>query len=81
MDKIHNMRVFSRVAEAGSFTAVANILESSVGQVSRAVSILEDELRVRLFHRTTRRITLTDAGERYYQTLPADSRRPGPRRR
>ncbi|WP_028208242.1 LysR family transcriptional regulator [Paraburkholderia nodosa] len=67
MDKIHNMRVFSRVAEAGSFTAVANILESSVAHVSRAISLLEDELRVRLFHRTTRRITLTDAGKRYYQ--------------
>ncbi|TDN63246.1 LysR family transcriptional regulator [Paraburkholderia sp. BL10I2N1] len=67
MDKIHHMRVFSRVVEAGSFTAVANVINSNVAHVSRAVSVLEDELRVRLFHRTTRRITLTDAGERYYR--------------
>jgi len=67
MDKIHSLRVFSRVVETGSFTAVANVLDSNVAHVSRAVSVLEDELRVRLFHRTTRRITLTDAGARYYQ--------------
>ncbi|CAG9261631.1 LysR family transcriptional regulator [Paraburkholderia caribensis] len=66
MDKIHNIRVFSRIVEVGSFTAAARVLNSSVGQVSRSISILEDELRVRLFHRTTRRITTTEAGERYY---------------
>ena len=67
MDKIHSLRVFSRVVETGSFTAVANVLDSNVARVSRAVSELEDDLRVRLFHRTTRRITLTDAGARYYE--------------
>jgi DNA-binding transcriptional LysR family regulator len=67
MDKIHNLRVFSRVVETGSFTAVAKVLNSNVAHISRAVSLLEDELRVRLFHRTTRRITLTDAGARYYE--------------
>lgn len=67
MDKIHNMRVFSRVVEVGSFTAVANVLNTSVAHVSRSVSFLEDDLRVRLFHRTTRRITPTEAGARYYQ--------------
>ena len=67
MDKINSLRVFSRVVETGSFTAVANVLDSNVARVSRAVSELEDDLRVRLFHRTTRRITLTDAGARYYE--------------
>ncbi|MFM0114972.1 LysR family transcriptional regulator [Paraburkholderia nemoris] len=67
VDKIHNIRVFSRVIEVGSFTAVANVLDTSVAHVSRSISDLEDDLRVRLFHRTTRRITPTEAGARYYQ--------------
>lgn len=48
------------------FTAVANIKNINVAHVSRAISLLKDELAVRLFHRTTQRITLTDVGERYY---------------
>lgn len=67
MDRIHNMRVFSRVAEVGSFTSVANMMDTNVAHVSRAITLLEDALRVRLFQRTTRRIALTDAGERFYQ--------------
>jgi DNA-binding transcriptional LysR family regulator len=66
MDKIHKMLAFSRVAEVGSFTAVADQMESTAGNISRAVSALEDELRTRLFQRTTRKLSLTEAGERYY---------------
>jgi DNA-binding transcriptional LysR family regulator len=67
MDKLFSMRVFSRVAETGSFSGVAKDMDCSVGIVSRAVVSLEDELRTRLLQRTTRRVSLTDSGERYYR--------------
>jgi DNA-binding transcriptional LysR family regulator len=60
------MRIFLRVVEAGSFTAAANAIDITPGQVSRAVSDLEGHIRSRLLNRTTRRIALTEAGERYY---------------
>jgi DNA-binding transcriptional LysR family regulator len=53
MDKFYNMSVFAKVAEMGSFTAVANHLDSTVGNVSRAVSTLEDALDTRLLQRST----------------------------
>jgi DNA-binding transcriptional LysR family regulator len=67
MDKLFSMRVFSRVAETGSFSGVAKDMDCSVGIVSRAVVSLEDELRTRLLQRTTRRVSLTDSGTRYYR--------------
>src|SRR5258708_3430402 len=67
MDTLQNMRVFSRVVEAGSFTAAAQQLNTTTAYASRAVSDLEAHLRTRLLNRTTRRIALTDAGERYLQ--------------
>jgi DNA-binding transcriptional LysR family regulator len=67
MDKLFSMRVFSRVAETGSFSGVAKDMDCSVGIVSRAVVSLEDELRTRLLQRTTRRVSLTDSGARYYR--------------
>mgnify|MGYP000901730531 CR=1 FL=1 len=54
--------IFARVAELGSFTAAADALGLSKSMVSRQVSQLEDELGVRLLNRTTRRISLTEAG-------------------
>jgi DNA-binding transcriptional LysR family regulator len=67
MDKILSMRIFSRVVESGSFSAVAEHMNCSTGSVSRAVSSLEDHLQARLLQRTTRKISLTEPGERYYQ--------------
>jgi DNA-binding transcriptional LysR family regulator len=61
------MRVFAQVVEQGSFTEAARHLNVTVSQVSRAVGLLEAHLRARLLHRTTRRIALTDAGERYLE--------------
>ncbi len=60
------MRVFVRIVEARSFTAAANSMDATPGQTSRSVSDLEAHLRTRLLNRTTRRIALTEAGERYY---------------
>jgi DNA-binding transcriptional LysR family regulator len=65
MNTIQNLRVFVRVVEAGSFTAAAQSLNSATGVVSRAVSELEAHLRTRLLNRSTRRLSLTPAGERY----------------
>jgi DNA-binding transcriptional LysR family regulator len=65
------MSVFARVVETGSFSAVAR--EQGIGQpnVSRHVAALEQHLGTRLLHRSTRKLTLTPEGERYY----ADARR------
>ncbi|MNO77260.1 HTH-type transcriptional regulator DmlR [compost metagenome] len=67
MDTLHGMRTFARVVDAGSFTAAANALGLSTAQVSRIVSDLESHLQARLLHRTTRRLALTETGERYLQ--------------
>lgn len=67
MDTLFNMRAFVCVAETGSFTAAAARLDLTTSYVSRAVASLETHLRARLLHRTTRRIALTEAGQRYLQ--------------
>lgn len=58
---------FVAVAETNSFTSAAKKLNTSVAQVSRRVSSLEERLAVKLLHRTTRRVSLTEAGQLYYQ--------------
>lgn len=55
------------VAETGSFTAAARRLETSVARVSRSIAALETRLSARLFHRTTRKVTITAAGRLYYE--------------
>lgn len=67
MDTLTNMRIFVRVVDSGSFTAAAHAMQLTIAYVSRAVADLETQLRTRLLHRTTRRIALTGAGERYLQ--------------
>jgi LysR family transcriptional regulator for bpeEF and oprC len=68
MDKFDAMQVFVRVAEKGSFSAVAK--ERGVGQpaVSKQISALEDELGTELIHRTSRSIALTEAGRDFYES-------------
>jgi DNA-binding transcriptional LysR family regulator len=66
MDKFQEMRVFSAVVEAGSFVAAAAALPASKAAVSRYVSELEQRLGVRLLHRTTRRLSLTEEGEVFH---------------
>jgi len=67
MDTLQNMRVFMRIVEDGSFTAAARHMNATTAYVSRAISDLETHLRTRLLNRTTRRIAMTEAGERYLQ--------------
>ncbi|MEJ8859206.1 LysR family transcriptional regulator [Variovorax robiniae] len=66
MDKFQEMRVFSAVVDAGSFVAAAASLPASKAAVSRYVSELEQRLGVRLLHRTTRKLSLTEEGEVFY---------------
>lgn len=61
------MRLFVRVVEEGSFSAAARFFGITPSAVSRQVSQLEQELGTRLFHRTTRKQNLTEAGQVYFQ--------------
>jgi DNA-binding transcriptional LysR family regulator len=63
MDRLTAMRVFVAVASNGSFSATADQLEMSRAMVTRYVGTLEQWLGARLLQRTTRSVTLTDAGE------------------
>ena len=60
------MRTFSSVVEAGSFVGAADALGLSKTAVSRYVGELEQRLEVRLLHRTTRKLSLTQDGEIFY---------------
>jgi DNA-binding transcriptional LysR family regulator len=66
---LNQVRLFVRVVEAGSFTAAARDIRLPKSSVSRAVSALERELGIRLIQRTTRRVSVTDAGRTYYETV------------
>ncbi len=65
MSKIQEMSSFAAVVEAGSFVAAADATGLSKTAVSRHVSDLEKRLGVRLLHRTTRRLSLTDEGRTF----------------
>lgn len=58
---------FVAVAERESFTGAAQKLATSVAQVSRKVATLEERLAVKLLNRTTRKVSLTEAGQLYFQ--------------
>ncbi len=63
MDRLTAMRVFAEVATSGSFSASADKLDMSRAMVTRYVGEMEQWLQARLLQRTTRSVTLTDAGE------------------
>src|SRR4051812_19530434 len=62
---IDALKTFVSVAQQGSFAAVARDLAVDPSSVSRNIALLEDELGIRLFQRSTRAMALTEAGERY----------------
>lgn len=64
---LNRIATFVRVVEAGSFTAAARNLSLPISSVSRSVSRLEEDLGVRLLQRTTRKLSLTEAGQQYYE--------------
>ncbi len=71
MDRLLLMTCFARAVETGSFSAAGRDLGLGQPNVSRHVAALEDHLQTRLLHRSTRKLSLTPEGERYY----ADVRR------
>jgi LysR family transcriptional regulator for bpeEF and oprC len=66
MDRFLLMHCFARAVETGSFSAVARELGTGQPNVSRHIASLEQHLGTRLLHRSTRKLTLTPEGERYY---------------
>lgn len=64
---LDGMTVFARVVEEQSFSGAARKLAMSKSAVSKHVTKLEDSLGIRLLNRTTRRLSLTDAGQTFYQ--------------
>lgn len=67
MDQLGAMRVFLRVIQTGSFSAAAREQNSSQATISKKVAALEDKLGVKLLTRTSRELSLTQAGQEYYE--------------
>jgi len=67
MDTLEGLPVFVRVVREGSFSAAARVLELTPSAVSKQIGRLEDRLTVRLFNRTTRRLSLTEEGAAFYE--------------
>ncbi len=67
MQHLTDIAIFVKVVELSSFTAAAEALESSQPVVSKAVTRLEEKLGARLLNRTTRRLSLTEAGAELYR--------------
>jgi DNA-binding transcriptional LysR family regulator len=66
MDRLHELNAFIAVAETGGFSAAARRRGEAQSSVSKAIAALETRLGVALFNRSTRSVTLTDQGQRYY---------------
>lgn len=66
MDRLHELNAFLAVVEAGGFSAAARRTGGSQSSISKAIGSLEHRLGVALLNRSTRRVTLTDPGRRYY---------------
>ncbi|MBP2549755.1 DNA-binding transcriptional LysR family regulator [Neorhizobium galegae] len=69
METLANLESFVRSAEHGSFSGAARRLSLTPAAVSRNVAMLERNLGVRLFHRSTRQLTLTEAGEKFQLSI------------
>lgn len=67
MDRLAALQSFAKVVESGSFARAAERLSLSTSAVSRQVADLEAHLDVRLLNRTTRRLSLTEAGQSFYE--------------
>ncbi|MFI4887280.1 MAG: LysR family transcriptional regulator [Burkholderiales bacterium] len=67
MDRFQSLFAFAKVVESGSFARAAAHLDRSVSAVSRRVAELEAHLGARLLNRTTRRLSLTESGQLFYE--------------
>ena len=66
---IQQLKTFVEVVQQGSFAAAARLLDMAPSVVTRSVAALEEELGVRLMQRTTRKLSLTDAGAAYFEQV------------
>ncbi len=66
MDKLRAIKFFCRTVETKSFTSAASVLDVPQSVLSKTISALEENLQFTLFNRTTRRVSLTEAGAAYY---------------
>lgn len=69
LDQVTGMQVFARVAALGSLSGAARALGMSQTMATKHVAALEERLGVKLLHRTTRKITLTEPGRRYLESV------------
>ena len=67
-ERLKGIDVFVCVAQFGSFTAAAEKMNLTASAISKGIARLEKRLGVQLFHRTTRRLSLTDAGVAFLRT-------------
>jgi DNA-binding transcriptional LysR family regulator len=66
MDRLTSLTAFVRVVDSGGFSAAGRRLNMSTAMISNHVHALEERLGVRLLNRTTRKVSLTEAGKAYY---------------
>jgi DNA-binding transcriptional LysR family regulator len=69
MDRLSELELFLAVVESGGFTAAGRRMGASQPVVSKAIGALENRLGVALFNRSTRNVTLTDQGQRYFDRM------------
>jgi DNA-binding transcriptional LysR family regulator len=67
MSRVQDLEVFVQVVNSGNFAKAAAALEINPSAISRRISQLEEQLGVRLLNRTTRSLSLTDVGDRYFK--------------
>ena len=68
-ENLNDLRAFVIVAQSGSFTKAGALLGVSTSALSHTIKGLEERLKIKLFHRTTRSISTTEAGEQLFQQL------------
>lgn len=69
MNNLNELKYFLIAAQAGSFTKAAAQLGVSTSALSHSIRKLEEELKIKLFNRTTRSLATTEAGEQLFQQL------------
>ncbi len=70
MDRLSAMEMFINIVDLQGFSAAANRLGISRALVSKQIMRLEERLGARLLNRTTRRVSVTEVGEAYYERAP-----------
>ncbi|MGD8743726.1 MAG: LysR family transcriptional regulator [Granulosicoccaceae bacterium] len=71
MLKTEEMQAFTQIVNSGTITAAAEQLQLAKSAISRRLAELEEQLGVELFHRSTRKLTLTDSGRAFYERCVA----------